>query len=198
MDAPASFFAVEIAEAYPEAKVVVLNRDPESWFRSCQAAFTHRNSLLLFIYRLLFFWDSRTLALARHMNRKQAEIWGFEWHEPGAREKAIPFFHEYYADCRARIPAERRIEFKVQDGWEPLCAHLGVDIPTVAVGEKGERVAVPFPRTNEAAEFQRRVGKMRSTALKQVMWGWLNRIVVTGATGYLIYRIAWPKLGRFY
>jgi hypothetical protein len=33
--------------------------------------------------------------------------------------------------------------FEAKDGWEPLCAHLGVPVPDE-----------PFPHVNDRAEFQ--------------------------------------------
>ncbi|KAF5006364.1 hypothetical protein FDECE_7238 [Fusarium decemcellulare] len=33
-DVPAAFFGAELAEVYPEAKVIILNRDPEKWYDS--------------------------------------------------------------------------------------------------------------------------------------------------------------------
>ena len=197
VDAPASFFAVELAEAYPDAKVVVLNRDPEAWFRSCQAAFTHRQrgGVTSFIYKILTFWQPRLKTLALHMNRKQDEIWGFEWHDQIAREKALAFFEAYYAECRARIPSERRLEYRVQDGWKPLCDHLGVEIPTIHVDGNDQRVEMPFPRTNEAAEFKKLVDGVKTLVIKQSLWDWTERIVFGAALGYSLYRALPPFLG---
>jgi hypothetical protein len=40
------------------------------------------------------------------------------------------------------IPSDRLLVFEVADGWEPLCAFLGADVPDG-----------PFPRTNSTDEF---------------------------------------------
>jgi Sulfotransferase domain len=47
---------------------------------------------------------------------------------------------------RAEIPPEQLLVYQVKEGWEPLCAFLGVPVP------EG-----PFPRTNDRAEFWDRV-----------------------------------------
>lgn len=52
-----------------------------------------------------------------------------------AKEKYLT----YYDNIRARVPAERRLELRLEDGWEPLCEFLGVDVPDLR-----------FPRENEA------------------------------------------------
>ncbi len=41
------------------------------------------------------------------------------------------------------VPAERLLIHRLGDGWEPLCRHLGVEIP-----------ATDYPRVNSTAEFQ--------------------------------------------
>jgi len=43
---------------------------------------------------------------------------------------------------RATIPRERLLVFDVSEGWEPLCAFLGVPVPSTA-----------FPRVNSTQEF---------------------------------------------
>lgn len=43
---------------------------------------------------------------------------------------------------RELIPADRLLVFNVSDGWDPLCAHLGVPVP-----------AEPFPNTHPRKEF---------------------------------------------
>ncbi|CAJ2505142.1 Uu.00g125360.m01.CDS01 [Anthostomella pinea] len=193
VDAPSAFFAPELAAAYPDAKVIILNREPEAWVRSCLAAFGGMRpaSHLRFIFWLLIRWDAFLLAFARHMNLKQADIWGFEWDDADAREKALRWFDEYYADCRARIPEDRRIEFRVQDGWEPLCRHLGVPVPTVRVGDGPERVQVPFPWTNDAAMFKVALGDMRRRKMKGALRLWVEKICIFGAVGFGVYK-SWP------
>ncbi|KAH8647639.1 hypothetical protein BX600DRAFT_442997 [Xylariales sp. PMI_506] len=186
IDAPAQFFAAELAEAYPDAKVVVLNRDFDSWFESCVAALSGYGRFPWSMY-FIFFWDSRLLTLGRYMAAKQRDVWGFEWQEPGARDKAKRFFDDYYGDFRARIPENRRLEFSVRDGWEPLCKHLGVEVPTMLLydGEGGStRVEVPFPQTNEAGEFKGKVGKVKNAALKAALLDWTRALVLTAVVGY--------------
>jgi hypothetical protein len=48
---------------------------------------------------------------------------------------------------RRDVPADRLLVYEVREGWEPLCAFLGVPIP------EGQ----PFPHLNDAAEFRARI-----------------------------------------
>ncbi|KAJ9129895.1 hypothetical protein NKR23_g12421 [Pleurostoma richardsiae] len=141
-------------------------------------------------YNILFLWDPRVRAARRYMSKKQEEVWKFEWDSPDAKEKAFAFFKDYYADCRARIPAERRLEFNIRDGWEPLCKHLGVEVPTIAE-ENGKRVPVPFPKTNEADEFQVKMNNFKFRLINQALKDWSQKLVIGAAAGYGVY--AWTK-----
>lgn len=59
------------------------------------------------------------------------------------------------------VPPERLLVFDVRQGWEPLCAFLGVPVP----------LDEPFPHVNDAGSFQRQlreqtiVGVLRIAAL---------------------------------
>lgn len=46
-------------------------------------------------------------------------------------------FAQHYERVRRTVPAERLLVYRVQEGWEPLCRFLGVDVPDEA-----------FPRVN--------------------------------------------------
>ncbi|KAJ2981299.1 hypothetical protein NQ176_g2117 [Zarea fungicola] len=53
-------------------------------------------------------------------------------------------YDDYYRKIRDAVPAERRLEYTMGDGWEPLCAFLGKEIPDL-----------PFPRLNDGAARQK-------------------------------------------
>lgn len=48
------------------------------------------------------------------------------------------------------MPKGRLLEWRVEDGWDPLCEFLGVERPEVA-----------FPRVNENSEFVKMQEEMR-------------------------------------
>lgn len=189
VDVPAAWFGPELAELYPSAKVIVTTRDKKAWFRSCVAAFQHRKLtagwFMHAVFKTIFFWDARMLELFRFMDRKQEDVWKFEWFEDGAEEKAIKAYDKYYDEVRERIPESKRIEFTVQDGWGPLCEHLGVEVPTTVVA--GETVELPFPRSNDAEAFLAMVAKKRSGAFVEALKDWVVRIGWVSAGTYILF-----------
>lgn len=51
-------------------------------------------------------------------------------------------FKDHYALVRRVVPKERMLEYKVQDGWGPLCEFLNVDVPDEE-----------YPKVNDAEQF---------------------------------------------
>ncbi|RCI10132.1 hypothetical protein L249_8605 [Ophiocordyceps polyrhachis-furcata BCC 54312] len=155
-DVPAAFFSTELAEMYPEAKVVVLNRDPNKWYESAlhtvHKAITDTPLSTKIIQLYCFALDEQTRSWARFL--KVMKTYCLDFDHGKERDKAIAWFEGQYKECHDRIPAERCLEYTIKDGWEPLCEHLGVPIPTIKDPRTGEVVEAPFPRINDRESFQ--------------------------------------------
>ncbi|KAI1305117.1 hypothetical protein F5Y03DRAFT_384581 [Xylaria venustula] len=170
VDAPSCYFAIELAEAYPNAKVVILNRDSEKWYYSflntVQETIKWRESFEFLEWILRPFLPSQASAVIRIGNILSKSGVGLGSYD---KEECLKFFYRYYADCRAQIAPERCIDFKVQDGWYPLCKHLGACVP-------GHRalsgwITTPFPRANDAESFHSWVTQFHDSMTRQV---WRN------------------------
>ena len=68
--------------------------------------------------------------------------------EPNWRNDAAAMtaYERHAASVRREVPIERLVEWQPGDGWEPLCAALGVAVP-----------AEPFPHVNSTEEYQARL-----------------------------------------
>lgn len=62
------------------------------------------------------------------------------------RAATIRVFEEHNAAVRAEISPGRLLEYRIGEGWQPLCDFLGVPVPEA-----------PFPRLNDTASFTERV-----------------------------------------
>ncbi|KAG9256220.1 efflux pump antibiotic resistance protein [Emericellopsis atlantica] len=135
-DTPAICFAEELVAAYPEAKVVLIERDIDNWYESYMHSivtnvFDPMANLLIIIERSYF----RSVGLVQ---KRAVEGWaGIHSYKEGAR-KAKNVYRAHYALVSKITPKERLLEFRLEDGWEPLCQFLGKDVPEE-----------PFPRLNE-------------------------------------------------
>ena len=135
-DAPGVYFWRSLAERYPDAKLILTERDPERWFESMQATiFSPQHRQLMgsspvgaLIGKLAArSWPSRDSELSKG---------------PPSRERMIEMFKAHSEAVRREVPAERLLIYQVSEGWEPLCAFLGAPIPKT-----------PFPRVNSSEEF---------------------------------------------
>ncbi|KAI1266267.1 hypothetical protein F5Y18DRAFT_25057 [Xylariaceae sp. FL1019] len=133
----ASPFVPQLLEAYPNAKVVVVQRDFESWWPSFRSQllttlFTHP----LVGIGLFLEWHINGVRAGYAMRKVHFGFFGarnLDEIEANARDT----YERYYKTVREMVPPERRLEYKMGDGWEPLCAFLGKDVPDI-----------PFPQLN--------------------------------------------------
>jgi sulfotransferase family protein len=63
------------------------------------------------------------------------------------REAMLTAYERHNAAVRAAVPAAQLVEWQPGDGWEPICARLGVAVPDE-----------PFPVTNTTDEFRTMLG----------------------------------------
>jgi len=61
-------------------------------------------------------------------------------------DAAMAAYQAHNARVRAGVPAARLVEWQPGDGWEPICAALGVPVPDEE-----------FPHENTTADFQANV-----------------------------------------
>jgi len=140
VDWPTACFFRELAAAFPSAKFVLTQRDPQRWADSFGAT----------IYTLLAGRDEAPPEMHAWLDMASAVIarTGFPPGLDGDRLKQGFIAHN--EAVRAAIPADRLLVFEVKQGWEPLCAFLDLPVPDE-----------PFPRTNHREEFWDRVhGKL--------------------------------------
>ncbi len=136
VDWPTAGFFRELLEAYPSAKFVLTERNPENWANSFGAT----------IYKLLASKDQSPPEMKAWLDMCDGVIakTGFP---PGLNHDSLMnAFIAHNEAVRATIPASQLLIYEVKQGWGPLCEFLDVPAPDE-----------PFPRTNDRAEFWDRV-----------------------------------------
>ncbi len=138
VDWTAALYFRELADAYPDALVVLSLRDPDRWWPSV-------NSTVFEALRADRQDDplARALEPTRQFTLRTLETrFTPDWNDEVEAKAA---FERHNDAVRTAIPPDRLIEWRPADGWGPICAALGVPAP-----------AEPFPHANTAAEFQER------------------------------------------
>ena len=137
-DTPAIAFAEELLAAYPEARVVLVERELEPWLRSYLHSIVGNafHPAVDIVYRL----DRWYVGVVGRTQRRVLDGWmGIRSGDlVVAEQRARAMYPEHYALVRRLTEPERLLEFRLEDGWEPLCAFLGKEVPDS-----------PFPRLNE-------------------------------------------------
>ena len=129
-DYPGCTYWRELAEHFPEAKIILTTRDPDSWFESVSATVFSKPHREAFSGGPLdeFF--------------KGAVYADFG---DGIEDRA--FMTDYFVRRNQQvidaIPPERLLVYSAKEGWGPLCAFLGVPVPDV-----------PYPRINSREEMR--------------------------------------------
>jgi hypothetical protein len=152
VDFPAALYWRQLADAYPEAKVILTVRDPHRWHASMQNLFRFRRGFETGEIPA----PMRAIAeLQPYMDPEIKKVLGERWGlgEAIDEDYAVEAFTHHTAKVRDALPADRLLVFEVSQGWEPLCAFLGVDAPADE----------PFPHLNDTDTMQRMFKDMVET-----------------------------------
>lgn len=137
VDWPACYFWRDLVAAFPDAKVLLTERDPETWYRS--------------ISRTIFDYIQLTDQLVHEPGRgPQSRLSRLIVEERtfGGRldhDHAIAVYQAHNAAVKEAL-GDKLLIYDVGQGWEPLCAFLGVAVPDA-----------PFPKSNSTDEFRARL-----------------------------------------
>jgi uncharacterized protein YndB with AHSA1/START domain len=137
VDWPGTRFWRELADYFPNAKVILSTRAEDSWFESVQ-------STIIRLARL------RALAGSQHI-RAVADL-AYEIivqqtfdGQLNDREHALAVFRRHNRDVQRRIARDRLLTYQISEGWAPLCQFLDVPVPDT-----------PFPHSNRRQNFSGR------------------------------------------
>ena len=126
VDWPSVFYWRELVRDFPEAKVILTWRGPESWWTSFAGTILHTMRPPA---------DPESVGVAL-IARQQFHG------RPEDRARSIAMYEAHVEAVKAEVAPERLLIQGLGDGWAPLCAHLGVEIPPV-----------PYPSRNSSRDF---------------------------------------------
>jgi hypothetical protein len=150
VDYPGCRYYRQLMDHYPDAKVILTVRNPDTWYDSARATiyqagrprsgdgpqsgpppFPGDPQLFMRIFQMI-----------------ERDIWqgdfGGRFED---RDHTIEVYKRHNAAVQEQVPADRLLVYEVKQGWEPLCRFLGVPVPE----------GTPFPRLNDRETFQARM-----------------------------------------
>jgi hypothetical protein len=122
-DFPATIFFSELMDAYPDARIILTTRDEDKWFESMKATI----------------WHTPSNKVLGKLIRK------YVWHDDHETSKKRFRQHNEMVKEAAAQRGRDILECEVKQGWGPLCAFLGKDIP------EGKE----FPRSDDWAAYKK-------------------------------------------
>lgn len=168
MDLPSNCMVEELMEIYPDAKVICTVRDPDKWWASLAPIVEKGNLTVLS-------WILAPIPTLRRFRRYHDVLdegrVGELYFRPGEPQRPTRAMYERHIEhLKKVVPKEKLFFFDVRDGWEPLCAILGVPVPK----------DTPFPRLNDAQAIE----DFMKRNVRRGLMTWAAMILSTGAAGY--------------
>lgn len=146
-DFPGATYWRELADYYPDAKIILSLRDAERWFESTQETILSPDMM------------KRVAGTPWKAMLKLTidDLFGGRIHD---RDTLVRVFNEHNAAVKAAFGPDRLLVFEAKDGWAPLCKFLGVPVPDEE-----------FPRVNSKTELQGLIDMLESDMGRDMMQG---------------------------
>lgn len=159
--------------AYPDAKVILNQRsDINDWHHSITNTIARADGHWpLFIISCLSrecFWAWQSHCRFMYPGLFRALDGNIK---TGIARNGKWVYREHYNMVRGLVPEERRLEWTVEDGWEPLCKFLDKPVPDE-----------PFPFVNTASGW----AGQETKEMKRFLYGILEGLGVLGAVGVAV------------
>jgi hypothetical protein len=146
VDWPSARYYRELMDYFPGAKVLLSVRDGESWVRSMRETvwgIFHGDSVIRHVCDARAVIDPLWRRYTALMRRITWEPGGALAGETDSDAGLIAVMERWNEEVKRSVPIGRLLVWDPKEGWEPLCAFLGVEAP-------GE----PLPRLNDTASFR--------------------------------------------
>lgn len=138
VDWPTAAFWRELATVYPQAKIILTIRSPESWYESFSET----------IFKLMATRDQAPPEVRPFLEMGVGVTTKTGFKGGAGKGEIIKAFNDHCDAVRGSIPAGRLLVYEVKEGWEPLCRFLGKEVPDM-----------PFPKTNNRGDFWERISE---------------------------------------
>jgi len=132
---PTVAFLPDLFRHYPKARIILTLRDPASWYASAAA------TIFPGLEATAHHPDPERRAKSSLKRRLILEhvFEGKYWD----KAHTIQIYEKHVRDVVELVPAGRLLQYRVTEGWEPLCHFLEVPVPDA-----------PFPHRNERTDFR--------------------------------------------
>jgi hypothetical protein len=137
VDWPSCKFYRELADHYPDAKVILSLREPHAWYKSVSETImpSMKGPMVL----------PNGKRVGPPGDFAKILIGDQTFSQDFSEDHMIDIYLRHNEEVKRTIPKDRLLVFEAKDGWEPLCKFLGVPVP-----------AEPYPKLNTTEDMQAR------------------------------------------
>jgi hypothetical protein len=149
VDWPGSFFYKELADYYPDAKVLLSVRDAEGWVRSMRDTIWgifYGDMLIRDLSDARERVDPKWLAYTNMCKAMWEKSGLINAGEDTTSEHMAAAMERFNQEVQETIPSDRLLVWSVSEGWDRLCDFLEVPVPEA-----------DFPHLNDSKVFADRV-----------------------------------------
>ena len=123
-DWPAAAYYQDLMTVYPEAKIILTVRDPESWHKSVMNTIYRAGRGFFGRFTRIF------PVVHQFLNAIEKVIWvGIFHNKLEDKVHTVEVFNKHIEEVKRTVPKERLLIFEAKHGWEPLCMFLDVPVP---------------------------------------------------------------------
>ncbi|KIW19065.1 hypothetical protein PV08_03355 [Exophiala spinifera] len=173
-DLPSNAFVEELMAIYPDAKVICTVRDPEKWWNSL-APIVEKGNLTVLSW-ILAPLPTLRMFRAYHDALDEGRVGELYFRENEPQRPTRAMWDRHIEHLKKVVPKDRLFFYDVRDGWEPLCAILGVPVPK----------DVPFPKLNDAQAME----SFMQASMRRGLMAWAGIFLTAGAVGFSAARYA--------
>lgn len=180
----ASLFGEQLVKVYPDAKVVLVQRDFDKWWASMEESVV--SNFWGPVPDFIIGYVEPLLGTTGGMAGRKMLLGFFDAKDPEElRRNARTAWERHHARIRELVPKEQLLDFKMEDGWKPLCEFLGKPVPPPGI---------EFPWVNESAALKAKVIERHTQQLKDAgrrMAPWAAGLLAVGVGTWF----AWGRIG---
>ncbi|CAG7562704.1 unnamed protein product [Fusarium equiseti] len=164
-------FAPQLIQVYPDAKVIMTVRDYEPWFKSMDQGLLQMIFGPVAEFSINFLEPFLGSVSGRSAQKQMLGLFQAQTGEE-ARANGRETWERHHRVIREMVPEGQLLEYRMGQGWGPICEFLGKDVPEVE-----------FPWVNEQAEVRRLINakvKRNAVGAAKVVLPWVGAVGVLG------------------
>lgn len=175
----ASVFAPQLIGSYPDAKVILVIREYDAWFKSMDEGVLKALWSPIGQFSINYIEPVIGSVAGRAATKQMQGLFQAKDAQE-ARQKGREAYDRHHRVIKEMTPRERLLVYRLGDGWGPICEFLGKPVPEQE-----------FPWVNEAAELRRVISvKIKRNIQEAVVVAlpWVGAAAAVGVGFWMVYK----------